>query len=65
LNDNRLPVMHQPVDQGRCQCVVRVEQGAPFQSYCQLLWMRFDSGGVLYLDSVDECGSRNYSLEVR
>jgi hypothetical protein len=25
LNDDRLPVMHQPVDQGRCQSVVRVK----------------------------------------
>jgi hypothetical protein len=33
-------------------------------SYCQMLWMRFDSGGVLYLDSVDEFGSRNHGLEV-
>ena len=32
--------------------------------YCQLLWMRFDSGGVLYLDPVDEFSSRNYGLEV-
>jgi hypothetical protein len=30
LNDDRLPVMHQPVDQGCCQCVVHIEQGAPF-----------------------------------
>ena len=30
FNDNRLPVMHQPVDQGRGQGVVRVTQGAPF-----------------------------------
>ena len=30
LNDDRLPVMHQPVDQGRGQGVVHVEQGAPF-----------------------------------
>ena len=30
LNDDRLPVMHQPVDQGRCQGVVHVKQGAPF-----------------------------------
>src|SRR4051794_18395895 len=30
LNDDRLAVMHQPVDQGRGQGVVRVEQGAPF-----------------------------------
>jgi hypothetical protein len=22
--------MHQPIDQGRCQCVVHIEQGAPF-----------------------------------
>ena len=22
--------MHQPVDQGRCQCVVHINQGAPF-----------------------------------
>ena len=25
--------------------------------YCQMLWMSFDSGGVLYLDPVDECDS--------
>jgi hypothetical protein len=30
LNHQRLPVMHQPVDQGRGQGVVHVEQGAPF-----------------------------------
>ena len=30
LNDDRLPVMHQPVDQGRGQGVVHVKQGAPF-----------------------------------
>src|SRR6476660_5026435 len=30
LNDDRLPVMHQPVDQGRCQGVVHIKQGAPF-----------------------------------
>jgi len=30
FNDDRLPVMHQPVDQGRGQGVVRVTQGAPF-----------------------------------
>jgi hypothetical protein len=29
LNHQRLPVMHQPVDQGRGQRVVHVEQGAP------------------------------------
>ncbi len=29
LNDDRLPVMHQPVDQGRCQGVVHIKQGAP------------------------------------
>jgi hypothetical protein len=30
LDDDRLPVMHQPVDQGRCQGVVRIKDGAPF-----------------------------------
>ena len=30
FDDDRLPVMHQPVDQGRGQGVVRVTQGAPF-----------------------------------
>ncbi len=30
LDDDRLPVMHQPVDQGRCQGVVHAEQGTPF-----------------------------------
>src|ERR1700722_9163074 len=30
LNDDRLSVMHQPVDQGRCQSVVHIKQGAPF-----------------------------------
>jgi hypothetical protein len=30
LNDECLPVMHQPVDQGRCQGVVHVKEGAPF-----------------------------------
>src|ERR1700677_2580247 len=30
FNDDSLPVMHQPVDQGRGQGVVRVTQGAPF-----------------------------------
>ena len=30
FNDDRLPVMHQPVDQGRGQGVVHVKQGAPF-----------------------------------
>ena len=30
LNDDRLPVMHQPIDQDRCQCVVHIKQGAPF-----------------------------------
>ena len=40
------------------------ECSAPATSYCQLLWMIFDSGGVLYLDPVNEFGSRNYGLEV-
>ena len=35
-----------------------------FLGYCQMLWMRFDSGGVIYLDPVNEFGSRNYSLEM-
>jgi hypothetical protein len=26
-------------------------------SYCQMLWIGFDSGGVIYLDPVDEFGS--------
>jgi len=30
LNEKRLPVMHQPVDQGRGQGVVHVKEGAPF-----------------------------------
>ena len=30
LNDDRLPVMHQPVDPGRGQGVVHIKQGAPF-----------------------------------
>ena len=30
FNNNRLPVMHQSIDQGRGQGVVRVTQGAPF-----------------------------------
>ena len=30
LDDDRLPAMHQPVDQGRCQGVVHAEQVAPF-----------------------------------
>jgi hypothetical protein len=30
LNQKRLPMMHQPVDQGRGQGVVHIEQGAPF-----------------------------------
>jgi hypothetical protein len=30
LDDDRLPVMHQPVDQGRGQGVVHVKEGAPF-----------------------------------
>ena len=30
LNNDRLPVMHQPVDQGRCQGVVHVKEFAPF-----------------------------------
>jgi hypothetical protein len=30
----------------------------PFSSsYCQMLWIGFDSGGVIYLDPVDEFGS--------
>ena len=30
LNNDRLPVMHQPVDQGRCQGVVHIKEFAPF-----------------------------------
>jgi hypothetical protein len=30
LNNDRLSVMHQPVDQGRCQRVVHIKEGAPF-----------------------------------
>ena len=30
LNEKRLPMMHQPVDQGRGQGVVHIEQDAPF-----------------------------------
>ncbi len=30
LNNDPLPVMHQPVDQGRCQGVVHVKEFAPF-----------------------------------
>ncbi len=30
LNNDRLPVMHQPVDQGRGQGVVHIEELAPF-----------------------------------
>src|SRR6516164_3249008 len=30
LNHDRLPVMHQPVDQGCCQGVVHIKEGAPF-----------------------------------
>src|SRR5271157_3681020 len=30
FNNDPLPVMHQPVDQGRCQGVVHIKEGAPF-----------------------------------
>ena len=30
LNDDPLPEMHQPVDQGRCHDVVHSQEGAPF-----------------------------------
>ncbi len=33
------------------------------ESYCQMSWTRFDSGGVLNLDPIDELGPRDDCLE--